>query len=319
MTLGLDYSAGRLSGAAVRNAGYNFVARYLANGLQGRVNLSVAEVADLTANGVAVAVVWESSANRAAAGTAAGIADAKAAQAAVNACGLAGWPIYFAVDFDVPDYGPSTQDPRTKLGPVGDYFDGVASVLGHARTGGYGGYWAVKRLFDAGLITYGWQTAAWSGGNVDPRIHLFQRIGTAYVGGVACDVNEARQADFGQNPGADVTPEDIQAIAKAVWDYQLSRDGQEPARAETYLTYDNSKSGAAEAAAEADGVKLDSLATAVAALAAKPAAAFTPAQLADIKAALVDAVHTAGTSVSPTDRTAIATAVVQALGAKLAA
>jgi hypothetical protein len=210
--LGLDYSGGRPPGAAVKAAGYGFVARYLANGLSGRVNLTAAEVQDMQANGVAVTLVWErkiiGQPDRATGGHDAGVADAKAAVAQAQAVGLPDQPIYFCVDFDVPDYSPAATSSRAKLGPVGDYFDGVASVLAHGRIGVYGGYWAVSRVLDAGLAAWAWQTAAWSGGHEDPRIHLFQRVGYALVAGVQCDINEARKDDFGQQ-GDTMTPEEL--------------------------------------------------------------------------------------------------------------
>lgn len=203
MTLGLDYSGGRPAGAAVFAAGYRFVARYLVNGLSGtRFNLTAAEAADMRSHGVDVVVVWErkiiGQPDRATEGASAGTADAKASDAQCNAVGLAGWPVYLAVDFDIPDYAPASADPRAKLGPVGDYLAAARDVLGIDRMGVYGGYWAVKRALDAGLVRWAWQTAAWSGGNVDPRVHLFQRLGTVTVGGVDCDVDEAKQAQFGQ-------------------------------------------------------------------------------------------------------------------------
>lgn len=225
MILGLDYSNGRVPGVVVISAGYGFVARYLDNGLGGRTNLTASEVVNLRASGVSVILIWETTATRATAGYGAGVADAQAARTAASAVGLDGWPVYFTVDFDVPDYAPTSADPRAKLGSIAAYFDGIRSVLPAGRVGGYGGYWAVKRLLDAGLVTYSWQTMAWSGGNVDPRINLFQRLGEVTVGGVACDVNEARQADYGQN-GVNVTsPQDI---AKAVWEYQLANPGYDP-------------------------------------------------------------------------------------------
>lgn len=217
--LGLDYSGGRPSGAAVYAAGYRFVARYLANGLAGRFNLTAAEVLDMRSHLVDVVMVWEMQANRALGGRSAGVLDAHAADTQANAVGLGGLPVYFAVDFDIPDFAPAATSPRAKLGAVADYLDGVASVLVHNRIGVYGGYYAVSRALDAGLAAWGWQTAAWSGGQTDPRIHLFQRVGTVTVGGVGCDVNEARQAVFGQNPpGDDMTPDDI-------LDAPIQRDG----------------------------------------------------------------------------------------------
>lgn len=227
--LGLDYSAGRPLGAAVYAAGYRFVARYLANGLSGRFDLTAAEVADMRSHLVDVVMVWEMQANRATAGRAAGVADATAAAMQARAVGLDGWPIYFAVDFDIPDYSPAATSPRAKLGPVGDYLDGAASVLGHARTGVYGGYWAVSRALDAGLAAWGWQTAAWSGGHVDPRIHLFQRIGAVRVGGVDCDVNEARQSAFGQSQQGDdmLDPNDpiVQQLVAGSASVQFGKEG----------------------------------------------------------------------------------------------
>ena len=65
----------------------------------------------------------------------------------------AGRPIYFAVDFDAQ---PGDQ------GAVDDYFNGVASVIGHARTGAYGGYGLIARSFYDNVIAWGWQTYAWS-------------------------------------------------------------------------------------------------------------------------------------------------------------
>jgi Domain of unknown function (DUF1906) len=210
--LGLDYSGGRPSGAAVARAGYGFVVRYLVNGLSGRVDLSADEVSDMHANGVAVVLTWErkiiGQPDRVTEGHGAGVADAQAAVAQANAVGLPDNPIYFCVDFDMPDYSPGNASARAKLGPVGDYFEGVLSVLPRDRVGVYGGIFAVSRTLDAGLAQWAWQTAAWSGGQEDPRIHLFQRVGTVTVDRVDCDVNEARKDDFGQQ-GDTMTPEEL--------------------------------------------------------------------------------------------------------------
>ena len=152
--LGLDYSAGRPRGAAIRAAGYGFVVRYLDNGLGEHVFLSADEVKDLRDAGVAIALVFEKKMrqgpDRSTEGRAAGIADAQAADAQATACGLAGWPIYLAIDFDIPDYAPGSSDSRAKLGPCGDYLAGAQSVLGLGRTGVYGGFYAVSRALEIG-------------------------------------------------------------------------------------------------------------------------------------------------------------------------
>ncbi len=113
-------------------------------------------------------------------------------------------PIYFSADFDAT--------PADQI-PIDQFLRGAASVIGAANVGIYGGYWPVRRALDNGTALWAWQTGAWSGNNVDPRRAMHQRIGTVYVNGVACDVNEAFPADFGQwdyeptEEEPDVTPD----------------------------------------------------------------------------------------------------------------
>jgi len=108
------------------------------------------------------------------------------------------------VDYDIPDYAPSLANTpanaMAKLGPIGQYFKAIKDLKAGYRIGIYGGYWAVKRVMDAGLATMGWQTIAWSGGNVDPRINLLQTIAKAPISGVDVNLHEQKQADFGQWP-----------------------------------------------------------------------------------------------------------------------
>ena len=139
-------------------------------------------------------VVWESTASRAAAGRAAGVADAKEAAAQASAAGMpTSRPIYFAVDFDA---APGTVDA---------YFEGAASVLGIGRTGVYGGYKVVKHLLDARLARWAWQTTAWSGGKWDSRA-VIRQGSQAHIGGVDVDLDTALAADYGQwQPGVSPT------------------------------------------------------------------------------------------------------------------
>ena len=78
--------------------------------------------------------------------------------------------------------------------------DGVASVIGRSRTGAYGGYYVIQRLFDAGKITWGWQAFAWSGGQWDPRAQARQ-IENGLEGG-SIDKDQAMVADIGQWSGS---------------------------------------------------------------------------------------------------------------------
>ena len=188
MRLGLDYAWATISPAAHKAVGSSFACRYLSH--DPTKDLSPAEAQTLHSGGIDVVVVWETAATRALGGNAAGKQDAWDAVAAATRCGMpTGRPIYFAVDFDeTPAQAPT----------VADYFRGVNSVLGVTRTGAYGGFWSVKRLFDAGLIHYGWQTYAWSGGNLDKRAQLYQFSNGHRVAGVGVDYNHALAADFGQ-------------------------------------------------------------------------------------------------------------------------
>ncbi|MEV0273937.1 glycoside hydrolase domain-containing protein, partial [Hamadaea sp. NPDC050747] len=186
---GIDYSWGRPRPSAIVAAGYSFVCRYVSWSTTGK-NLNRAEADALRAAGLDIVTNWEYSAAEALDGYSAGRANAIEAQRQAIACGMPeSRPIYFSVDFDATEAQQSA---------INSYFDGVASVIGRGRTGAYGGYYVVKRLFDAGKISWGWQTYAWSGGSWDSRAQLRQVQNGITVDGADCDRNEARAADFGQ-------------------------------------------------------------------------------------------------------------------------
>jgi hypothetical protein len=182
---GLDWAWGHISAAALSAVHADFAARYLSRD-EGK-NLQLKEARDLTSGKKFIIVVWETTASRAAQGFNAGVADARAAKAQAASRGKPDWrPIFFAVDFP----GSAAQ--------VAPYFRGVNSVLGKSLTGAYGSYAVIKGLFDMGLIAFGWQTYAWSGGLWDPRAHVQQYSNDHHVAGVSCDFDRANAADFGQ-------------------------------------------------------------------------------------------------------------------------
>jgi hypothetical protein len=186
---GIDYAWGRPAPSTIRSDGYTFAARYLSYDTTGK-NISASEVASLKAAGVDVVVVWEWGANDVLRGYIEGASQAQEAERQATAAGMpAGRPIYFAIDFDATS---------TEQATINSYFDGVASVIGRNRTGAYAGYYQVKRLFDAGKITWGWQTYAWSGGLWDSRAQLRQVQNGITVGGVDSDLDLAVAGDFGQ-------------------------------------------------------------------------------------------------------------------------
>ncbi len=195
LPLGLDYAGGVPAASEIAKAGYTFVCRYLTTGgpgLPGKL-LTPGEYTQLQAAGIGVILNWETSADRMLAGYDAGRADAlSAATVARNLGAPNDRPIFFSADFDASPAQQATIDA---------YLAGVASAIGLARTGVYGSYYVCQRCLDNGTAAWAWQAGAWSGGNIEPRAHLYQRIGFATVDGVECDVNEARQLpDFGQHP-----------------------------------------------------------------------------------------------------------------------
>lgn len=198
MTQGVDEAWERAPSNVLSAGGVKFVVRYLSYDTTGK-NLTAAEAKTLSGAGLSIVSNWEYGAQAAKYGYSQGMRDAAEAEKQHLACGApADRPIYFSVDYDVPDMAPAKSDPAAKLGPVADYFRGVAMVLGLARTGAYGGYWAISRLFDAGLIKWGWQTYAWSGGRWDGRAQLHQTQNNIVIGGAHVDRDEAEVPDFGQ-------------------------------------------------------------------------------------------------------------------------
>lgn len=190
--MGVDYAWGRPRPTVLIAGGYRFAIRYLSHDTTGK-NLSAAEAGALRAAGLAIVSNWEYAAGAALNGYAQGAADARDAMAQHKACGgPADRPIYFSVDINATA--------AQLAGPVAAYFQGVASVLGVARTGAYGGYATVKYLLDHGLIRWAWQTYAWSAGVWDSRANLRQVRNGVAIDGVDCDIDQAMTTDYGQWP-----------------------------------------------------------------------------------------------------------------------
>lgn len=166
-------------------------------------NATVDEIQHLSTAGIQVGLVWEDYANAALNGASQGYRDASLSiPQATDLRIRPDRPIYYAVDFDIRDYAPNLPNTpvnaRAKLGPVAGYFDSINTRHGMMPVGAYGGYWTIKRLFDANLITYGWQTYAWSGGQWDARAQLRQVQNNIVVSGAHVDRNESQSPDFGQ-------------------------------------------------------------------------------------------------------------------------
>jgi hypothetical protein len=190
MAFGIDYVAGpSVAEMKAHNPPVTFVCRYLSelNALTQRKILTPAEAQTLSQSGIAIVSNFEWYAARATEGAASGVTDAQIAAAQhANCGGPADRPIYFSVDADVNG------------AQVGGYFKGVASSIGLHRTGAYGSYRVLKYLFDQGLITWGWQTYAWSGGLWESRAHIQQYQNGISLAGHDVDYDRSMHPDFGQ-------------------------------------------------------------------------------------------------------------------------
>lgn len=192
MTQILDYSLARPDIAQIKSKGYVGVMRYVAPAEDAAKIITQAEYHALLGAGLQVGLNWEWYGNRAREGAAAGQADAQSALQQAQALGYTG-AIYFSVDYDAPESDQSA---------INQYFVGAGHVIGLARLGCYAGYWPLSRLFDAGLISFGWQTIAWSGTNREGRASLFQTGTTDFAG--AADINNVLKANWtGEAPPVD--------------------------------------------------------------------------------------------------------------------
>lgn len=190
MIEGCDYVSGP-EPTLLRAAGKRFVCRYLSTPGNPK-NLTRQEALDLHAVGISIVLVFETAGERALAGHAAGVEDAKSAQMQKLALRApASVPVYFAVDFDAQP---------GQLEAVVAYMRGAASVLGRNRTGVYGGYETVRAC--ARVCRWRWQTYAWSFGRWSPAAQLHQYANAARIGGASLDLDRAVTRRYGQWPPA---------------------------------------------------------------------------------------------------------------------
>ena len=200
MLNGIDFSFGSgLTTAEIKNGGKQFVCRYLSGG--NSKDISKTELDNYKAAGIPVIFVWETDGIMRS--EADGIAAAKAAEAELAQIGASGAVVFFAAD-------------AAQMPDLTGYLKGVNSVLGKPRTGVYGGLGSVQAAFNGGLVSYGWQTYAWSNGQWDDRALLRQVQNGVQFGPAQVDLDQAAywnstkilglNDDFGQWPRPPATP-----------------------------------------------------------------------------------------------------------------
>lgn len=190
---------------ALAAEGYQFAARYLVPSAYAWKRLTRKEAEAITAAGLRIISVFETSANRPAGGAANGQADGKAAYTEATMIGQpSGSAIYFAVDYDAQ---PKDYD------AIASYLRAAEKEIPGYETGVYGSYEVVEAMRKRGAAKHFWQTYAWSRGQKSAHANLWQYKNGATVAGHSVDLNESYGNEGGWNtnsyeaiPDSEVNP-----------------------------------------------------------------------------------------------------------------
>jgi Rv2525c-like, glycoside hydrolase-like domain len=186
--------------AEIREAGYDFVARYLSKSSSKMITPDEAQ--ELSDKGLAIVLVYEDGPTGADYfSNARGQVDAARAAQQANALGAPdGTTIYFAVDYDASGDDHS--------GVISEYFQGVNSGLStfaaagnpRYRVGIYGSGASCIAITNAGLATHGWlaQATGWRGHGAYTSWSISQGM-PGHVLGLSVDPDTA-VGDYGAVP-----------------------------------------------------------------------------------------------------------------------
>lgn len=192
---GID-SASPVSAAAAKKLaelGYSFCGRYLAPA--GWKVVTADEAARIHDAGLAILLVWETTADRAKSGAEGGAQDGAQAASKAAALGVpAGTVIYYAVDYDA---GHSDYD------AIEAYLRAASSASAPYAVGVYGSYRVIEEMHRRGACAAFWQCCAWSYGRLSEYADAYQAewSGTeaakalAAQVGFAVDLDEAESLD----------------------------------------------------------------------------------------------------------------------------
>ena len=210
MIKGID-CASRLtaeSAAKIKAEGYEFAGRYLVPPEKYSKALTADEAKLITAAGMKLLTVFETTADRVKGGAEAGAADGRTARACAEALSMPKrGAIYFAVDYDAQPKDFDT---------IRAYLAAARKELGGCRIGVYGSYSVIEAMADTADCL--WQCVAWSYGNKSPKLHIYQARFNKYAGGVNVDINECADADaaglWDYTPAAHWAEKDIEWAVK---------------------------------------------------------------------------------------------------------
>ncbi|THF78085.1 DUF1906 domain-containing protein [Cohnella fermenti] len=164
-------------------AGYKFAARYLVPAQYAWKRLTKTEADAITAAGMQIVSVYETTASRPKGGAAYGKADGAAALAEAQTIAQPkGSAIYFAVDYDAQ---PADYD------AIEAYLRAAAAQIPGYEAGVYGSYAVIEEMHKRGACPHFWQTYAWSKGKVSSYANIYQYQNGTSVAGVSLDLNRS--------------------------------------------------------------------------------------------------------------------------------
>ncbi|MEF2968341.1 DUF1906 domain-containing protein [Paenibacillus sp. M1] len=164
-------------------AGYTFAARYLVPERLAWKRLTRTEAERLTAAGMKVISVFETTASRPAGGAAAGQVDgAEAFKEAKLINQPVGSVIYFAVDYDAQ---------AKDFDKIEAYLKAAASQIPGYKIGVYGSYKVIEAMAQRKAASAFWQTYAWSSGKKSAKANVFQYKNGQSLAGMTVDFNES--------------------------------------------------------------------------------------------------------------------------------
>ena len=191
MIRGID-TATRLSAAKCKElkaAGVEFVGRYLVPAV-GNLKwkaLAKAEAEAITDAGMKLLCVYETTADRAKNGMAAGAVDgANALKCAREINMPASGIIYFAVDF-----GATELD----MDAIEAYLRAARENTAEYEIGVYGSYSVIEHMARRNVCRAYWQCVGWSNGQKSPALNVYQSMWSHPLCGISVDDNECADMD----------------------------------------------------------------------------------------------------------------------------
>ncbi|WP_253298020.1 DUF1906 domain-containing protein [Paenibacillus sp. MSJ-34] len=170
---------------ALAAAGMKFVCRYLVPERLAWKRLTRSEAEAISAVGMKVVSVFETTASRPAGGAAAGKVDGvEAYKEAKLIKQPPGTVIYFAVDYDAQ---PKDYD------NIESYLRAAAAEVHGYKVGVYGSYAVIEAMYKRKACTHFWQTYAWSRGKQSAYANIYQYKNDTRLAGInlTLDLNES--------------------------------------------------------------------------------------------------------------------------------